>query len=114
EFDPENAAAYYCRAIARRGTAKTQAAADFEEAKRCGYPAAWWKPAIARLSTAKTEADADFEEAKRRGYTAGTLISDAIEDRKEWRHVRDEQRGLLADIFAPRPRSATDSTGQPF
>jgi tetratricopeptide (TPR) repeat protein len=44
ELDAENAAAYYCRAIARLGKARAQADADFEEAKRRGYPATWWKP----------------------------------------------------------------------
>ena len=55
EFDRRDGAANCCRAIARLGKARAQADADFEEAKRRGYPATWWKPASAATVPAVTE-----------------------------------------------------------
>ena len=59
--DPESAGAYYCWAIARLGKARAQADADFEEARRRGYPATWWKPAKGTpASNGKVEIDPEL------------------------------------------------------
>jgi tetratricopeptide (TPR) repeat protein len=79
-LNPENAAGYYCRARSHLGKARAQADADFEEAKRCGYPAIWWKRASAgpakepdrdRINDKLSQqADADSEEAEGHGSPA--------------------------------------------